>query len=150
MLKLSYPEAIEKADHLKALGETTLYLRDDEGFPYGRVVSVEPGSSYRLNGPTSCWLVAEDQGLTFRLSIEFEPYSANGSNVSQFDRKRLRDIMLKLPGPARIAFADMLADKVLPEIAKRTADLRKSLNTQADTEECVRSLIRAAAEKEAA
>jgi hypothetical protein len=143
MLNLTYAEAIEKADHLIALGETTIYLYRDkaEGFPYDKVVSVETGSSYRLGGPSSCALIAADGGLTFRLNVDFEESDANGRGVSLFDRDRLRGVMLKLPPKARASFAAMLEGEVLKGLTERTNEIREALRAQADSEDCVRGLI---------
>jgi hypothetical protein len=142
MLDLSYEQAIENADHLIALGETTVYLRRNEtGFPYEKVTHVEAGAGWRLSGPSSCYLFAEDAGLTFKLSVDFEGPEANGRGVSLFDRDRLRGLMLRLPDAARQSFADLLETEVMPGMAKRTAEIRNSLLEQADSEDCVRGLI---------
>lgn len=138
---LTYADAVAKAEHLTALGETTVYLRSDEGFPYDKVERVEAGSTYRLNGPTGCYLIANDRGLTFRLSVDFEPPEANGRGVSMFDRDRLRDVMLRLAPGGREAFADMLAGEVMAKMQERTRDLRSALQSQTDSEDCIRGLI---------
>jgi hypothetical protein len=142
MRDLTYRQAVAKAEHLIALGETDVYLYRDFGdFPYDNIVRVETGSSYRLNGPTSCYLIAEDAGLTFKVSVDFEGPEANGSGRSQFDADKLRELALKLPPPARAMFADMLAREVLPPLVERTNEYRKAMRQQADSEDCVRGLI---------
>jgi hypothetical protein len=146
---MTYAEAIEKADAIKLIGDTTIYLnRSDDTLPWGKVIKVEDGSSWRLSGPSSAYMIAEDQGLTFKWSVEFEGLDANGRSVSQFDRPRLRDVMLKLPAPARISFADMLEKQVLSAIRTRSAEYRLALNTNVDSEDCVRGLIAFAREAE--
>lgn len=147
---LTAASAIENAEHLKALGQTKVRLRSDEGFPYDRVERVEAGGSWRLNGPSSVNLIAEQDGLRLSLSVDFEPHEANGSGQSQFDRGRLRDLMLKLPEAARQSFADVLHDEVLPPLKQRTAEYRKALNLQADSEDCVLGLIEFARGRETA
>ena len=143
MLDLTYEQALENAEHLVALGETTIYLyRDRAGdFPYDKVTRVESGSTHRLSGPSSCYLFAEDAGLTFKLSVDFERPDANGRGVSLFDRDRLRALMLKLPDAARRSFAELLETEVMPGLVKRTREIRDALQEQADSEDCVRGLI---------
>lgn len=137
---LSYGEAIDKADHLIALGETTVYVRDDSP-PWHIAETVEVGSSYRLSGPRSVYFIGKKLGLTFKWSVDFESRDANGRGVSLFDRDRLREVMLKLPDPARLAFAELLENQVLPPLRERTAEIRGALNNQWDSEDCVRGLI---------
>lgn len=138
---MTYTKAIRLAEHLIAIGDTEVYLRDDEHFPWGKAVGVKSGSSYRLSGPSSCYIIAEDAGLTFKLSVEFEGRDANGRGVSLFDRDRLRTVMTRLPDLARAEFALMLENEVLPGMAKRSAEIREALNSQLDSEDCVRGLI---------
>jgi hypothetical protein len=148
MLDLSVKEALANAEHLKALGETLIYVhRGEDAFPYDKVSAVESGSSYRLGGPSSCYLIAQIDGLTFKLNVDFEPREANGRGVAIFDRDRLRDLMLKLPPGARRSFASLLENECLPGLAKRADELRSALREQADSEDCVRGLIRVAAEQ---
>lgn len=147
---MTYEEALEKAGHLKALGETTVYLRDGSSKPWMVAKTVEAGSGYRLNGPSSMYVIAEVEGLTFKWNIDFEGRDANGRGVSLFDRERLREVAMKLPLPARRAFAKLLAETVLPGIEKRTAEVREALNQQLDSEDCVRGLIAFAEQRDAA
>jgi hypothetical protein len=150
MLNLNYPEAIEKAQHLIAIGETTIYLRDDTDFPYHKVSGVESGSTYRSGGPVSCYLIAEAKGLTFRLCVDFEPRSANGAGTALFDRDRLRELAFKLSPIGQALFADLLETEVLGGLSKRTDEIRQALRVQADSEDCVRGLIAFAREPVAA
>jgi len=141
MIDMTYARAIELAEHLIAIDQTTVYLRDDSFFPFDKVTGVESGSSYRLSGPSSCYLIAEDAGLIFKKSVEFEGRDANGRGVSLFERDRLRDVMMRLPDGARAKFARMLENEVLPGMQARTAEIREALNNQLDSEDCVRGLI---------
>lgn len=138
---LSYTTALEKAEHLIALGDTTIHLRDDSGFPFEKVTQVEAGNSWRLSGPSGCYLIFEEAGLTFKLSVDFENRDANGRSASDFDRARLRELMLKLSPAARLSFAEMLETQVLPPMAERTEEFRQVMLRQADSEDCVRGLI---------
>lgn len=148
---MTYAEALEKADALKALGQTDVYLYDRSaaGFPYDKVTRVCAGNSYRLSGPSSCYLEFDEDGLTFRLSVDFEGMDANGKGVSLFDRDRLRDVANKLSPEGRVAFAKMMENQVLPPLVARTDEWRKALRQQADSEDCVRGII-AFAQREAA
>lgn len=140
MYDLTYESAVKNAEHLLALGQTTVYLRDDNP-PWSRAVRVEAGSSYRFAGPTSCYVIAEEAGLELKWSVDFEGRDANGRGVSLFDRERLREVALKLPPSARKGFSALLKNEVLPDLEKRTAEIRDALNKQSDSEDCVRGLI---------
>ncbi|MCK1322105.1 hypothetical protein IVA94_14635 [Bradyrhizobium sp. 156] len=140
MFDLNYQQAIDKSEHLIAIGQTTIYLRDGT-YPWAVASDVEVGSSYRFNGPSSVYIISKLQGLTFKWSVDFEKREANGAGYSLFDRERLRDVMMKLPEPARRRFAKVLRDAVMPDLEKRTAELREAMNKQIDSEDCVRGLI---------
>lgn len=150
MWNMSVDEALDKAVHLRALGETTIYVRSEDGFPFDKVKRVESGSAYRLGGPASCYLIAEQAGLTFKLNVDFEGQDANGRGVSLFDRERLRNLFVRLSPEGRAAFGDMLERECLPGLAKRRTELTEALNAQADSEDCVRGLILSARDLAAA
>ena len=139
---LTYTQAVAKAEHLKALGENTVYLDDEaKDLPWDKVTQIEKGCGYRLNGPTGFYVIAEDHGLQMKWSIEMEGRDANGRSVSMFDRDRLREVAMKLPKAARKSFVAFLQNDVLPGVEKCTKEWREYLRTQADSEDCVRGLI---------
>lgn len=138
---MTYEQALEKSEHLIALGETTVHLRDDGPKPWVVAKRVETGGCYRLGGPTGIYVIAEVQGLTFKWSVDFELRDANGRGVSLFDRDRLREVMRQLPAAARKSFAEILACEVMPGLQKHTAEIREALNKQCDSQDCVRGLI---------
>lgn len=140
MYDMTYESAVKNAHHLIALGQTKVYLRDGE-MPWDKAVRVETGSSYRFNGPTSCYFIAEEGGLELKWSVDFEQRDASGRGVSLFDRERLRDVALKVRPSVRSAFAELLREAVLPDLQKRTGEIREALNQQTDSEDCVRGLI---------
>lgn len=145
-----FSEIITKAEHYKAIGKTKIYLHDDDpSLPWDRVSSVHTGCSYRFNGPASMRVAAEISGLMFEWDVDFEGRDANGCGVSLFDRDRLRDVAMRLPVSIRKQFADLFRNAVLPDLEKRTNEMRLALNKQLDSEDCVRGLI-AFAEREAA
>lgn len=146
---MTYEFALDNAEHLIALGQTTVYLRDD-AVPWVVASDVEVSGSYRFNGPCGMYVIAKVQGLTFKWSVDFERREANGLGYSLFDRDRLRDVARRLPDIARRKFAILLRDKVMPDLEKRTAELRESMNRQIDSEDCVRGLIAFAEGKEKA
>lgn len=152
LLNLTYRQAVEKAPHLLEIGQDTIYLhgKDGEGFPYHKVSAVETGGAWRSSGPVSCYLIAKEAGLTFRLSVDFEPPSANGASTAMFDRDRLRELAFQLSPKARALFADMLEKEVLAGLSKRTEEIRQALRLQADSEDCVRGLIAFAREPQPA
>lgn len=152
MIDLTYAEAIRNAEHLKALGETTVYLYREKAddFPFDKVTRVEEGSSWRSGMPTSCYLLAEVDGLTFKLNFDFEPSSANGASTHQISRDTMRETFLKLPAAAQQSFANLLEEKCLPAMGQRKAEYLAAINQQSDSEDCVRGLIALARTKEAA
>lgn len=152
MHDITFQKAIENAEHLKALGHTSVYLYDrnsDTEFPWQFATNVEAGGSYRLSGPASAKITAKHPtGLEFEWSVDFEGRDANGKSVSLFDRDHLRDVMRKLPKSARLEFGNLLKGEVLPELRKRTSEIRQALNDQQDSQDLVLGLI-AFAEDEA-
>jgi hypothetical protein len=146
---MTYEKALDNAKHLIALGQTEVYLRD-ENVPWMMASDVEVGGCYRLNGPTGMYVIAKIEGLTFKWNVEFEKREANGHGYSLFDRKRLRDVAIRLPDSVRRKFAKLLSEKVLPELQKRTEEFREAMNKQIDSEDCVRGLIAFAEGKEKA
>jgi hypothetical protein len=117
-----------------------VHLRDGD-YPWTIASDVEGGSSYRFNGPAGVYIIAKANGLTFKWNVDFEKRDANGKGYSLFDRERLRDVAMKLPPPVRYKFAEFLRDSVMPDLEKRTAELRDAMNKQIDSEDCVRGLI---------
>lgn len=144
---MTYEFALTNADHLIALGQTTVYLRDEK-VPWVVASDVEVSGSYRFNGPVGMYVIAKVQGITFKWSVDFERREANGVGYSLFDRERLRDVARRLPRPARRKFAELLRDKVMPDLEKRTIELREAMNKQIDSEDCVRGLISFAEDSE--
>lgn len=140
---MNFKEAIEKREHLIALGQTDIHLYGDDAndAPWHLASRIESGGSYRLSGPTGFRVVAECSGLRFSWTVEFEGRDANGSYVSQFDRAVIRDAAMKLPETARKSFSEFMQTQVLPGVQKRTAEMREALNTQLDSEDCVRGVI---------
>jgi hypothetical protein len=137
---MTYQKALDNAKHLIALGQTDVYLRD-ENVPWMMACDVVAGGAYRFNGPSGVYIVAKVSGLTFKWNVDFELREANGRGYSLFDRERLRDVAMKLPEPARRKFAKFLQTDVMPDLEKRTAELRDAMNKQIDSEDCVRGLI---------
>lgn len=141
-------DVLKNAQHYIALGNTEIYLdEDDPDLPWNDVSKVEEGSGYRLNGPTGFYCVAKREGLTLKWSVDFEGRDASGKGYSIFDRDRLRSVMLRLPAKAREELAKFLEAKVLPGVNKITAEWRETLNRQLDSEDCVRGLIAFAREQ---
>jgi hypothetical protein len=140
MLDMTYDKAIKNAEHLIALGQTTQYLYEGD-MPWHIATDVEVGGTYRMNGPAGVYIIGKEAGLTLKWSVDFEGRSAKGASTHQFERDRLRDVMMKLPKTARIKFAKILRKEVLPGIEKNTAEWREMLNRQVDSEDCVRGLI---------
>lgn len=135
-------EVLKNAPHYVALGQTEIYLDDDDpDLPWSDVSDIVSGCGYRLNGPTGFYAIAKCGDLTLKWSVDFEDRKANGSSVNLFDRERLRTVMEKLPPAARTKLANFLEREVLPGVQKITAEWRGYLNKQLDSEDCVRGLI---------
>jgi hypothetical protein len=111
--ELTYPEAIAKADALKSIGCTSLYLMRDQGEkPWAFVTKVEPGCSHRLEIATSVSFTAIEPttGLEFRWSEDIEDQSANGKGSYEIAAQHCRAIMSKLAGQPRAMFAAYLSE----------------------------------------
>lgn len=135
-------DVLKSAPHYVALGQTEIFLDDDDpDLPWSDVADIVGGSGYRLNGPTGFYCIAKRDGLTLKWSIDFEGRDANGKSYHLFDRDRLRLTMGKLPPAARKKLAAWLDKEVLPGVEKVTAEWRDYLNRQLDSEDCVRGLI---------
>lgn len=147
---MSYAKAMKNAKHLLALGQDTVYIDDDSDAPWDKATEVECGGTYRFDGPVNFYVIAHDGGLTFKWSVDMEKRDANGRGVSWFDKERLAIVARKLPTQARLALAAFLAEKVLPDLTKRTGEIRAALDAQFDSERCVRDLIELAARDAAA
>jgi len=137
---ITYKEALAKADHLVALGETNVWLHGDD-CPWDKVTDIEGGSARRFNSPTGFRVIVEEAGLRLGWSIDFEDRDANGRSVSLFEPERLRDIAGRLPAVAKVKFGQFLTDEVLPDLYKRTEEIRTALHQQEASENCVRGLI---------
>ena len=144
MDKMTFERAVHLAEHLIAIGTTTVYLDStDPGLPWASATDVLEGGLYRLDSPAAVWIVAEAHasGLTFRWSVEFEKCDANGRGVLMFDRDRLREVTRRLPPSVRSKFASLLEAQVLPGATRRAAEIRVNLAAHEDSVDCVRGLI---------
>ena len=131
--------ARELAVHLKAIGDTTVWLhKDDDGFPWHLATNVEMSGSFRLSMPAGCYVIAEEDGLTFKLSVEFEDRDANGTGTSRFNRSVFDNLVARLPAPALAALSRALKDDVLPVIVKNTNEIREALQRQEESLKTVR------------
>jgi hypothetical protein len=137
---MTYESAVTNAKHLIALGQTIVHLHEGE-MPWALASDVEESGSFRFSGPCGFYVIAKDAGLTFKWSVDFEHRGANGAGVSLFDRARLRDVAGLMPPKVRAKFALWLSEKVMPDLVKRSNEIREALNKQVDSEDCVRGLI---------
>lgn len=108
---MTYKEALEKVAHLKAIGETSIWLPDKSEKPWEYVTKCEPGGSHRLDIDTSVWFEAVEPKtqLHFRWSFDIEPYSANGKGSYEIDADSCRDVLQRLKGNSRKIFKDYLS-----------------------------------------
>ena len=138
---MTYTEALKKADALKELGEIRVVLARTDTPAWDVITRVEIRSSGWRGVPSSMYVVAEVSGLTLLWNIEFEPRDANGSGRHQWNIPYLRDIVAKMRPEARLSFAGVISDKVLPEMMKRTNEYREYLRIQEASELGARSLL---------
>ena len=138
--RMNYQDAIAKAEHLIALGEQEVWI-SDEGAPWAKACAVAAGGLYRFDGPIGARIKAEEAGLTLQWDVDFENREANGSGVSMFDAPRLREVMMKLSPQARVQFAALLENEVLPGLRKRAKEQLNYYSRALDSEQCVSALI---------
>jgi hypothetical protein len=124
----TYAEAIAKAPHLIAIGDTNIYVHDGD-FPIDKVARIEPGRSYRGGVPVDVYLVVEEAGLKIKKSFEFEDRSANGGELYQF-RDRVHQLMNKLPVDARESLRTHIREKLLPPMEKHRDELQAHYGRQ--------------------
>lgn len=145
MNEKTIPEYIALAEHYIAIGSSDIYLYRDTDIPkevWDLASSADSGGTWRLNGPSSVRFSAPHPcGLTFSWSVDFEGRDANGSGVHQFDRERLREVMLMLPKDGAKSFASMLESQVLPPLKQRSKELSEAMNKQMDSYSAALSLV---------
>jgi len=140
---LTFKDAVGVAEHLKAIGETRISLREDaDDLPWSLVIDVEAGSLHRLSGPVSLRFIAshKDSGLTFTWGFDLEPREANGAGVHKFDTARIRNVMRKLPPKSQDKMRLVIRNEILPGVTKLVDEIQSSLNKQQDIEASLRSL----------
>jgi hypothetical protein len=111
---MNYKQAIENAEHLKALGQTEVSImsNDDGEPPWHLATECEPGGSHRFDMATSVWFRGKDPetGLRFRWTFDLEPWSANGKGTYEIDTSGAREVLSALPAAAATKFRAYLAD----------------------------------------
>jgi hypothetical protein len=138
--RMSYKDAIDKAEHLIALGQQEVWISAD-GAPWDRASTVVASGCYRLDGPMGARIQAKESGLTLQWDVDFEGKDASGEPVAMFDAPRLREVMIKLPPPAREQFAALLEKEVMPGLQKRAKEWLGYYSKALDSEQCVSALI---------
>ena len=115
---MTYQEAIKNVVHLRALGQTDIYLHEDPK-PWHLADKVEPGS-HRLEIATSVIFSGEDSatGLRFRWIFDIESLGANGKGHYEINCNACREVLKSLPEEARKRFAEYLADCAVKVEAK--------------------------------
>lgn len=111
MNDLTYDFAVANATHLKAIGQTDIYLINDP-YPWSHVTECKPGGSHRLEISTTARFTAVDPttGLRFSWSFDIEPRSANGKGQYEIDTNACRAVVKELGGEGRKQFLAYLAD----------------------------------------
>lgn len=113
MRDMTYSEATRKAQSLKDVGMTNIYLSG--GYPWHLVTDCEPGGSHRMEIATSVRFSAHDPatGLDFNWCFDIEPRSANGSGGYHIDTEGCQRVLAQLPSDAKVSFRNYLADCAL-------------------------------------
>lgn len=128
--KMTYKEAIVKAESIKNLGIDEIYL--DSDYPWQLVTSCEPGGSHRLEIATDVWFYAYDPKteLNFRWSFDIEPRSANGSSSYHINVEGIRDVLSRLGEDAKIQFRQYLAGCALKIKSKGDEWMKAAMEQQ--------------------
>lgn len=129
---LTYKEAVKLAKHLRAIGQTNIYLSSDTNdLPWHLATCVEPGSTHRLEIATSVNFEASDSkcGLVFRWSFDIEPVSANGKGSYEVDVHKCREVLNKLPAKVKTSFAKYLYD-CAEKVAANAREWQEVVNRQ--------------------
>jgi hypothetical protein len=106
-----YDEVKLKAGHLKAIGETEIYL-SKEPYPWHLATKMEKGGSHRLEIATSVWFYATepDSGLALRWSFDIEDRDANGKGYYEVNQKECCRVIQLLPSQVKKQFKQYLSD----------------------------------------
>lgn len=106
---LTYQEALAKADSLKDIGHTRIFLHDKfDARPWYLVKKVKPGAGYRMGIPTSVDFSATNHGLEFAWSMDLETREANGKGTFEIDTEVISAVMDAIPKGARAQLAALL------------------------------------------
>lgn len=132
MNELNWRQAVEQAEHYKAIGQADVYLYggNDDDYPWEYASKVEEGGSHRLDISTNVRFSADHpSGITFRWTFDIEPHSANGSGSYQIDTKAIEGIFPLMPEPAQRQFAKYLAT-CAEKVAGRGREFMQTANRQ--------------------
>lgn len=147
MMGLTYQKAVENADALKAIGQTTIYLskydgNDDDSMPWDLVDEVTEGNTLSYIGPRAVNFNATHQsGLQFHWSIDL---GVEGSNVERrpfFDHSRIVAMAARLSPENRAALAAYFEGSVLPPLRKQIAEARQHLNALLEGETTLLGIV---------
>lgn len=137
-------DAIEKAEHYKAIGHTEICLADKAGLkPWKFATSVKDGLSMRLGVPTSFKVSAQHPcGLTFYWYEDLENNDANGTGTLAVAQESMRVFVRKLPLVARETFSLLLKEKILHEAVARADEISAASERQQASVKCLQELYR--------
>jgi hypothetical protein len=131
---------IARAEHLKALEQTDVYLHGDDERPWGIVSEIELGGTWRYGICTSMtFRAAHPCGIVFRWCEDMEPPRANGASSLQFDIGKLRGIAARLIGPMRAEFGRQL-EAAADAMGAQAADFQSTANRLLATRDELRKI----------
>lgn len=128
MFDISYQHALNCADALKRIGQTTIHLSHC-GMPWDRVTRCEPGCCFRNGIATSVDFYAEEAGLSFRWSMDLEAHGANGESLFKIDVDSCREVLKLLPVAVRGPFRSLLASTATA-VREKGVEYQKAADNQ--------------------
>lgn len=134
---MTWQEAVQKAEHLKALGRTEVYLDREDDAPWFLAESVEEGGGHRLEICTSVVFRGRhlSSGISFRWFFDIEKREANGQGYYQIATEDCQAVIQKLPHQCKKLFKAILLDnaKKVETKAKEWAAITKQQFADAET-----------------
>jgi hypothetical protein len=142
----TYEEVSKLVDHYRAIGIHEVWLRGDLAtMPWHIAKRIGPSGSYRLNSPCGCRVTAEENGMKYTWSFDFEGAGANGSGTHQFDEAVMLGAARHMPVAIREQYAALLVQEVLPAVKKNADEAREYLSRQERSERVILAVIASAA-----
>ena len=103
--------AIKNAEHIRALGMESVYLRDGSEKPWGLVTRMQSGGSHRMDIDTTVrFYASHESGIEFTWSVDIERREANGKSSYYIDAAGMAGVAARLPKAPRDQFLRYLSN----------------------------------------